>query len=154
MSAGARVLTDRRGRLGGYASAMEHVAVAALRRAARRAGLGPAHELSLLLCDNQAIRAINRRWRGHDCPTDVLSFPLHSLRPGERSPKGPLGDIVVSLPAARRAARELGLSAEHHLERLVVHGLAHLLGHDHATEAQARRMTREEARLLGRAIEP
>jgi probable rRNA maturation factor len=153
MSAGARVLTNRRGRLGAYASAMERVAIVALRRAARRAGLGPAHELSLMLCDNPTIRAINRRWRDHDRPTDVLSFPLYSLRPGERAPKGPLGDVVVCLPIARRAARELGLPAERHLERLVVHGLAHLLGHDHATEAQARRMAREEARLLGRAIE-
>jgi probable rRNA maturation factor len=79
----------------------------------------------------------------------VLSFPLHALRVGARPPEGALGDIVVSLPTVRRAARELGVPADRHLQWLVVHGLAHLLGHDHQTKAQARRMTQTERRLLG-----
>jgi probable rRNA maturation factor len=150
MKRGPRVLVGRRGRLGGYAEAMERTAVTMLRRAGRLAGLDGRHELSLVLCDNATIRRVNRRWRGKDRATDVLSFPLYTLRPGERPPDGPLGDVVISLPATRQAARQMGETAQRHLERLVAHGLAHLLGHDHRTQAQARRMARQEQRLLGR----
>lgn len=152
MSRGARLLIDRRGRLGSYADALEQAAVAALRRGARVAGLGVRHEISLVLCDNPTIRAINRQWRNIDRPTDVLSFPLYELTPGEVPPEGPIGDIVISLPTVRRAARELGETEERHIERLAVHGLAHLLGHDHHDDDEAARMTDFEEQLLGREI--
>ncbi|MCL5270880.1 MAG: rRNA maturation RNase YbeY [bacterium] len=148
MRAGPRILTDRRGRLGLYAPTMEREALAALRHAARAAGLNAGHELSLLLCDNVIIRRINRRWRDIDRPTDVLSFPLHELRPGQAPPPGAVGDIVIALPTVRQAARSEGIDPAAHLRRLIIHGLLHLLGHDHATDRQARRMTCEEARLL------
>lgn len=150
MSRSPRLLVRRRGTLGSYADALAAAATAALRRAGIRAGLGPRHELSLLLCDNAAMRSVNRRWRGKDKPTDVLSFPIHDLAAGAKAPEGPLGDIVIALPTARKAARQIGETAARHVERLAIHGLAHLLGYDHGAGAEARRMEREEERLLGR----
>lgn len=143
-----QVLVDVRGRLGVYAPAMQESAVAVSGRMAQELGLGSQHELSLLLTDNSTIRRINRRWRDIDRPTDVLSFPLHTLKPGQSVPAGPVGDIVISLPYTRLAARQEGISLEYHLAHLLVHGLLHLLGYDHERDADARRMEREEKRLL------
>ena len=117
--------------------------------APRSAGLTPRHELSLVVCDNATIRRLNRRWRGMDRATDVLSFPLHALREGVLPPPGPVGDVVLSLPTLRRAAREFGEPLERHLERLLVHSLLHLLGYDHQRHGEARRMAKEERRLMG-----
>lgn len=104
-------------------------------------------EISLALVSDPAIRALNRRWRGKDRPTDVLSFPLEEPRARGR---GPVGDVVVSLPTALRQAGEGGWSLARELRRLLAHGLLHCLGHDHATRPQALRMARAERRLLGR----
>jgi probable rRNA maturation factor len=71
------------------------------------------------------MRALNREWKGHDYPTDVLAFPL-------AQPDGSLtGDIYICPSVARAQARELGVTAREELVRLVVHGTLHLLGHDH-----------------------
>ena len=168
-----RVLVERRGRLGRPGAAWDRRAGRLLRGAARQAGLSARHELSLLLCDAAAMRRINRRWRGLDRPTDVLSFPLHRLAEGQAPPAGPVGDVVVSLSAVRAVAREArreaarGASAGRasgrkpkaalpmaefetlELHRLLVHGLLHLLGYDHHRDDQALRMERQERRLLG-----
>ena len=108
-------------------------------------GVG-ACELSICLVTDAAIHELNRSWRGKDRPTDVLSFPAGPL-PGE----GPrlLGDVVISLDTARRAAKERGSTVEAELERYLVHGLLHLLGHDHHKPAEARRMAALEEQLLG-----
>jgi len=148
MSRGPRVLTGMRGRLGAYAPALCERARATLERMARRSGLGPRHELSLLVTDSAAIRALNRRWRAMDHPTDVLSFPQHTLKEGAPAPAGPLGDIVICLPALRRDALQAGHGVEYHLGWLLAHGLLHLLGYDHAHDRQERRMRRAEAALL------
>jgi probable rRNA maturation factor len=87
------------------------------------------------------MRALNRRWRGKDQPTDVLSFPQHGTA---------IGDVVISLETARSQAREGGWSLSAELRRLLAHGLLHCLGHDHHTRAAARRMAAAERRLLGR----
>lgn len=142
------VLIDMRGRLGAYAAPLPKVAQARLGRLAAQLGLGPSHELSLLLTDNPTIQKLNRSWRGMDKPTDVLSFPLHALKAGAPPPPGALGDIVISLPYTRRAAQEEGLSLEYHLTHFLLHGLLHLLGFDHEQERDARKMEREERRLL------
>jgi probable rRNA maturation factor len=94
------------------------------------------------------MRSLNRRYRGIDGTTDVLSF---SLREGEFSAIQPalLGDIVISVPVAARQARELGHSLRREIERLLVHGLLHLLGYDHERgEQEAKRMRRKERQLL------
>jgi probable rRNA maturation factor len=114
-----------------------------LRTAAREqlASLRSARELSLSLVSDRQMRTLNRKWRGKDRATDVLSFPQHG-----RS----IGDIVISLDTARRQARQGGWSVAAELRRLLAHGLLHCLGHDHDTLAAARRMARAERRLLGR----
>ena len=133
-----------RGRLGAYASSMKVHAIDRLGHAARMVGLGEEHELSLLLCDNAVIRRLNNRWRDIDISTDVLSFPLYELQPGKAPPAGPLGDIVISLPAARIAARERATDGRAHLTYLGVHGVLHLLGYDHGTGFEQRTMRKNE----------
>jgi len=107
--------------------------------------------LTLTLVDDDEIHAINRQHRGVDRPTDVLSFPLvdgtdaFALPPG--APRE-LGDIVVSYPRAVVQAEEYGHSVERELAYLVVHGVLHVLGHDHEVpEEQAVMREREEAAL-------
>jgi probable rRNA maturation factor len=115
------------------------------RRFLRALGLSNV-ELSVSLVGDARIRALNRAWRGKDRATDVLSFPS-----GDNPPVGvrPLGDVVISLATARRAAKEHEVSLEQELDRYLAHGLLHLLGHDHHRRAEARRMARAERRLLG-----
>ena len=107
-------------------------------------------ELSVALVDDREISELNRRWRGRARPTDVLSF---SLLEGEHQAQrgGLLGDVVISVEtaAAGAAARHRGLDEE--VTRLLIHGLLHLLGHDHQRPGEARLM-RDEQRRLWRKI--
>lgn len=104
-------------------------------------------ELSLLITDDEEIRSLNRDYRGIDHPTDVLSF---SQLEGE----GPavsnmLGDVVISWETADRQALELQCPLEEEMKRLLVHGILHLLGHDHEEGGEAERLMREmEERYL------
>lgn len=107
-------------------------------------------ELSLSLVGDRAIRRLNRTWRRIDWPTDVLSFPAGEHPRGTPGP-WPLGDIVISLDTAARAAEERGCPVEDELARYLAHGLLHLLGHDHLRPAEAKRMAAEEDALLGGA---
>jgi probable rRNA maturation factor len=121
--------------------------VAARVRVALRA-LGRARSsATLVFTDDQEIRVLNRDFRKHDRATDVLSFHLQELG-GQADPAGdgiPLGDIVISVETARRRAHGRRLVAE--LERLAVHGLCHLFGHDHQKKAEATAMFALERRL-------
>lgn len=130
---------------------------AALARRAVRAALAAAPqrrevELSVVLADDRAVRRLNRDWRGQDKPTNVLSFPAQTgTRGGPRLPAGvpaPLGDVVVAcgVTVAEAAAQQKSLGA--HLTHLVVHGVLHLLGHDHEADAEAERMEALEVRIL------
>jgi len=98
--------------------------------------------LSIALVSDREMRALNRRWRGKDRPTDVLSFPLEE--------PGTLGDVVISLDTARRQARAGGWPLAAELRRLLAHGILHCRGYDHSRPADARRMAAAERRLLGR----
>ena len=103
-------------------------------------------ELSLLLVSDRRMHALNRRWRGRDRPTDVLAF-AQGEGPGG-APDGLLGDVVISVDTARRQAAERGASLGREGDRLLVHGLLHLLGYDHErSAAEARRMARRERTL-------
>ncbi len=96
------------------------------------------------------MRTLNRQYRGKDVTTDVLSF---SLREGPFTQVQPhlLGDIVVSVPRAERQAGEAGISLAAEIDRLLVHGLVHLLGYDHERgAAEERRMKRKERQFLKR----
>ena len=88
-------------------------------------------EVSLVLAGDDRLRELNRQWRGVDAPTDVLSFA-----DGEPLPDGVpfLGEIVMSVDTAAVQARSLGHSLERELEELTLHGVLHLLGHDHETD--------------------
>ncbi|MCH2184679.1 rRNA maturation RNase YbeY [Myxococcota bacterium] len=95
------------------------------------------------------MRALNRAWRGRDRPTDVLSFSLLEGEGGAH--RGPLlGDVVISVEtaAAQAAARHRSLDDE--ILRLLLHGVLHVLGHDHENEAEAREMEREHRRVRKR----
>lgn len=108
----------------------------------------PPSELSLSLVRDARIRTLKREYFGIDAATDVLSFPAGDFPgPGRQ----PLGDIVISLDTARRAAKEFDTSYERELALYLAHGLLHLLGHDHQTPADARKMGRLERKLLGHA---
>lgn len=106
--------------------------------------------LSLRLVNDRTIRSINRDHRGKDAPTDVLSFPLvEGPLPAadRRLPERLLGDVVISVETARRQAREYEAPLQDELYRLLIHGLLHVVGHDHHQVAQRRRMVAEERRL-------
>jgi probable rRNA maturation factor len=93
-------------------------------------------EFHCLITGDAEIRSLNRRFRGKDAATDVLSFPS-----GE---KNPIGDIAISLGRARAQAKECGHSAEEEICILLLHGVLHLLGMDHETDNGA--MARAERR--------
>ncbi len=100
--------------------------------------------ISLTLVNDAAIREINREHRGKDTPTDVLSFPLE---PEGFVPEVLLGDIVISIETARRQASEYDAPLQREVERLMIHGLLHVLGHDHMEPDERRAMEAEERRL-------
>jgi probable rRNA maturation factor len=105
-------------------------------------------ELSVLFVGDTAMRSLNRRYRRKDTTTDVLSFPFREGPYGDVQQKV-LGDIVISVPTARRQAEENGISVSRELDQLLVHGLLHLLGYDHERgDTKARQMYQQERRLL------
>jgi probable rRNA maturation factor len=113
-------------------------------------------ELAIVLTDDSAIRQLNRRWRGIDAATNVLSFPAAGAAHPQRRDRGAgrrpcvLGDIVLAYQTIAREARAEGKPFAHHLAHLAVHGFLHLLGYDHARTADAARMERLEGRILAR----
>jgi probable rRNA maturation factor len=136
-----------RGRAKGALDITARRRLAARVRAALRALGRSRSSACLVLTDDEEIRTLNRTYRKHDRATDVLSFHLQELA-GEGDPAGDgvaLGDIVVSVETARRRAP--GGRLEPELQRLVIHGLCHLFGHDHKKPAQAKRMFALERRL-------
>ncbi|TPN89564.1 rRNA maturation RNase YbeY [Mesorhizobium sp. CU2] len=112
-----------------------------------------ASELSIVFSDDAHIRTLNAEWRGKDKPTNVLSFPAFSFAEGDPLPPM-LGDIVL---ASETVAREAALEDKpivNHITHLVIHGLLHLLGHDHETDAEAEEMEAIERRALARLAIP
>lgn len=115
----------------------------------------PDDELSVVLVSDTAIRRLNRDWRGKDAPTDVLSFAMAEGEFGEVNPGGVLGDVIISVETAERqaAARDeelggAGYGIDEELAFLLVHGVLHLLGHDHEDEEEARAMEAQELALF------
>jgi probable rRNA maturation factor len=102
--------------------------------------------MTIVLTDDETIRGLNRRFRDRDRATDVLAFPLH-----ERDEAGVyLGDVVVSLERARDQAPRFKNAPEAELARLLCHGLLHMMGYDHHSPADGRRMKAAERRALAR----
>jgi len=103
-------------------------------------------ELSLALVDDGAMAELNLRHRSRRGPTDVLSFSLLE-GPHSRHRGALLGDVVISVETAARQARRSGRRLDDELLRLLIHGVLHLLGHDHAEPTEARAMRAEQRRL-------
>jgi probable rRNA maturation factor len=126
--------------------------VAARLRVALRALGRSRSTATLVFTDDIEIRQLNRDYRHHDRATDVLSFHLQELK-GEADPEGngiELGDIIISVETARRRAPRGRWIPE--LERLAVHGLCHLFGHDHKRPSEAQVMYALERRLRRVAV--
>lgn len=103
--------------------------------------------LSVLFSDDEAVRALNRDFRGRDKPTNVLSFPAGGGAP-DAYPH--LGDIVLALETCREEAAARGVRLADHAGHLLIHGMLHLIGYDHRDETAAARMEAEESVLLER----
>jgi rRNA maturation RNase YbeY len=105
-------------------------------------------QVTVLLIGELAMRGLNRRWRGKDRPTDVLSFSQREGEGGDLHPEL-LGDIVICVPTAKRQAREAGHCLAAELDRLAVHGLLHLAGYEHEDDpVAARAMRRREDAII------
>jgi probable rRNA maturation factor len=108
-------------------------------------------ELSIMLCDDETIHELNRDYRKKDRPTDVLSFAMQEGEGGDLHP-GLLGDVVISVDTARRQAADRGWTIAAEIRFLLAHGLLHLLGHDHRTRDEERRMLAMGDALIAAAI--
>lgn len=115
-----------------------------------RLHLSPEVELSVAVVDEQEMARLHVEWMDLPGPTDVMSFPMDELRagrPGELT-EGTLGDIVLCPPVAARQALAAGHSTEDEFFLLTVHGILHLLGHDHAEETERQNMFALQRDLL------
>jgi probable rRNA maturation factor len=116
-------------------------------------------EISVLITDDEGIRSINKDFRGKDAPTDVLSFPMQVLTPGDFAPDTSefnrdtgclmLGDIVLSAQRVAEQAEQYGQSVNREMAYLAIHSVLHLLGYDHMDEGiDKRRMRAREEAIL------
>lgn len=102
-------------------------------------------ELSILLTDSESVRQLNRTYRNRDEATDVLSFPGGDAMPGAEHY---LGDVAIAVPVARSQAAQAGHELQAELALLTVHGVLHLLGHDHTARDEKERMWQAQKELL------
>lgn len=113
-------------------------------------------ELSILIVNNRRIRILNKKYRGIDKPTDVLSFPMTPMMGTELNSVPAtqpllLGDIVLSMEKIQSQAREQGHSSDRELMMLLTHGILHLIGYDHERSPQEeRRMRKKEGVILAK----
>ena len=133
-----------------------------IRRAAAMAleaeGIGRPCLISVMLTDDEGIRAVNSAFRGVDRATDVLSFPLNELRPGDFDPEACerdpetgallLGDMMISIPRCLAQGEEYGHGYARELMYLTVHSVLHLLGYDHVDEGAMKRQMRAREKLI------
>ncbi len=129
----------------------------AVAAALKAEGIGTPCHVDVLLTDDEGIHAINLEHRGVDAPTDVLSFPLNELTPGDFDPETCerdldtgeilLGDMVIDIPRCERQGEEYGHGYRREVSYLAVHSTLHLLGYDHLDEGpeKARMRSREDA---------
>lgn len=106
----------------------------------------PQAELSVLLTNDAQMQRLNRVWRGKNAPTNVLSFP--SVPAGQIISPPFLGDVALAYETIAREVDILRVPFENHLSHLAIHGILHLFGYDHQTEAEAERMEALEVKIL------
>jgi len=104
------------------------------------------NDLTIVITSNEQMRELNRQFRNIDAPTDVLSFPADFADPENEIPY--LGDIIISYPRAEEQSNTGGHSIEAELQLLVVHGVLHLLGHDHADPEEKADMWAAQKEIL------
>lgn len=120
-------------------------------------GIADDSEMSVLLVDADQIAEYNERFMSKSGPTDVLSFPIVDLVPGERPkrvPNGPpaaIGDVFICPQVVRANAEAAGVRFDDEMALMVVHGILHLLGFDHQADDEAEIMESREAALLAKA---
>jgi probable rRNA maturation factor len=110
------------------------------------AGATPGSALSVQVTGDETLQRLNREYLGIDAPTDVLSFPVPFDDPESGSHY--LGDILISLPTAARQADSGGHPVEEEVKLLLVHGILHLLGHDHAKPEEKAAMWHKQDEIL------
>lgn len=103
-------------------------------------------DLSIVLTDDARLQELNRDYLGIDAPTDVLSFPASETDPETGAPY--IGDILISVPRAQSQADASGHALESEVQLLVVHGVLHLLGHDHGEAEEKARMWKAQGEIL------
>lgn len=118
----------------------------AVAAACMQAGISRKVTLCVRFAGDDAIRALNRDWRGKDVPTDVLSFPMQEGP--DYTLEESLGDIILSWPFVVREAERLGLMPQLHAQHLIVHGVLHLLGFVHGEDMDAERMQAMERKAM------
>lgn len=153
MSDGLDIAVSRQGgdwsRILGDSDAIVEDAVRAAWRAAARGGMPEdRYEISVALADDLLVRGLNRDYRGKDRATNVLSFPAGDC--GAPGRPRLIGDVVLALETVESEAREAGTPVGDHVTHLVVHGVLHLLGYDHETDADAAVMETLEVGILAR----
>jgi len=109
---------------------------------------GKQGDLSIVLTGDEALQRLNHEFMGIDAPTDVLSFPADFIDPDTSQPY--LGDVIISIPRAKAQAFENGQSVQDEVLLLVVHGVLHLLGYDHALPEEKEQMWAAQAAVLSR----
>jgi probable rRNA maturation factor len=121
---------------------LEEAALAALRHENQSSDA----ELSIILTNDAKLHELNLNYLGVDAPTDVLSFPASETDP--ETGASYIGDILISMPRAQAQAEAVGHPLEAEVQLLVVHGILHLLGHDHAEPEDKARMWKAQAEIL------
>jgi probable rRNA maturation factor len=144
------VVEDPRWEAAGIPALAERAARAALAAVGREPDL---HEVGLLLADDAKMAALNAEFRGRQAPTNVLSWPAFARDvpfPSGDVGEGPLflGDVALGYETCAREAEAAGIPLADHAAHLVVHGVLHLLGHDHALDAEADTMEQIETKVL------
>ncbi|MGF1659762.1 MAG: rRNA maturation RNase YbeY [Rubrimonas sp.] len=141
---------------------LEALAERAARAALAEAGVSAeGREIAILFADDDALAALNAQFRGKPAPTNVLSWPAHSLRPpapGRAPPPPPaaapfggaLGDVALGFGTVAKEAQLRDLALGAHVAHLIAHGVLHLLGYDHVDNADAALMEAAERRALAR----
>lgn len=122
---------------------MERAALETLRQQS-----APDADLTLVLTNDHVIHELNRNFLGTDAPTDVLSFPAGETDP--ETERRYLGDVIISLPRAREQAGGAGHPVDAEVQLLIIHGVLHLLGYDHAEAEGKNRMWAAQTQILER----
>ncbi|MEX2043414.1 MAG: rRNA maturation RNase YbeY [Patescibacteria group bacterium] len=130
--------------LGDVSDGLDEPEVRRVARAALASEDGKPAAVSVTFASKATIRDLNRRYRGQDTPTDVLSYPFDAS-----FPQGSGGEVIVCADVVRELARTDGRDAATALKEAVVHGLLHVLGYEDGTEQGAREMDRRTRRILG-----